>query len=98
MMHFYGALILFVTVSAACGLKCYKCEGKTCTANLTCPDDKDHCFTKEVNDVITKGCARNVSCVEPVKCCSTDLCNSATPTGSSVLLLLASSAIITLFL
>ncbi|KAK9522971.1 hypothetical protein VZT92_019404 [Zoarces viviparus] len=97
-MHFYGALILLVTVSAACGLECYSCEGKTCSEKLTCPVVLDRCATIDVNGVITKGCMTSASCVDPIKCCTKDLCNSATPTGSSILLLLASSAIITLFL
>ncbi|KAK9522961.1 hypothetical protein VZT92_019396 [Zoarces viviparus] len=98
MMHFYGALILLVTVSAACGLECYSCEGKTCSEKLTCPVGIDRCSTIDVNGAIVKSCSSSVECVDTMKCCNTDLCNSATPTGSSILLLLASSAIITLFL
>ncbi|XP_056273989.1 lymphocyte antigen 6D [Pseudoliparis swirei] len=97
-MHLYGALILFVTVSAACGLSCYVCAGKTCTLKRTCPTGYDRCSTFTVKDVVTKTCMNSKTCVKPMKCCSTDLCNSAIPTGSSVLLLLASSAIITVFL
>ncbi|KAK9522968.1 hypothetical protein VZT92_019402 [Zoarces viviparus] len=98
MMHFYGALILLVTVSAACGLECYSCAGKTCSEKLTCPAVLDRCSTIDVNGAIVKSCSSSVECVDTMKCCNTDLCNSATPTGSSILLLLASSAIITLFL
>nr|XP_040025041.1 lymphocyte antigen 6G-like [Gasterosteus aculeatus aculeatus] len=99
-MHFYGALILFVTVSAACGLTCYSCEGKGCTNTTTCPSGLDHCNIKEVNGVVTKSCMNSALCVAPIPtpCCSTDLCNGATPAASSILLLMASSAIVTLFL
>ncbi|XP_056275968.1 lymphocyte antigen 6G-like [Pseudoliparis swirei] len=98
MMHLYGALILFVTVSAACGLSCYNCIGKGCTDKITCPSGFDRCATVTVKDFVTKSCMISNLCVDLIKCCSTDLCNSAIPTGSSVLLLLASSAIITVFL
>lgn len=49
-------------------------------------------------DMVTKGCQTSIACVGAVKCCEGNLCNSAKPTGSSVILLFASSAIITLFL
>ena len=48
--------------------------------------------------VITKGCQISNLCVSPMSCCEGDLCNNAIPTGPSVILLLVSSAIITLFL
>ncbi|XP_037633076.1 lymphocyte antigen 6G-like [Sebastes umbrosus] len=101
-MQFYGALILLMTLSAACALKCYSCKGETCTGNVTCPINSvsplDRCASFEDDGVITKSCMNSNACVDHIKCCSTDLCNSAVPTGSSVLLLLVSSAIITVFL
>ncbi|XP_054466564.1 lymphocyte antigen 6C2-like [Anoplopoma fimbria] len=98
MMHFYGALILLVTVSAACGLRCYSCVGEHCTDTMTCPTNFDRCASVNVNGLFTKSCMSSIVCIDPIKCCSTDLCNSAIPTGPSVLLLLVSSAIISLFL
>ncbi|XP_078107209.1 lymphocyte antigen 6C2-like [Sander vitreus] len=97
-MQFYGALILFMTLSAACGLTCYQCQGKTCTDKVTCHPGLDRCSSIDLNGVITKSCMATIGCISPIKCCEGDLCNSAVPTGSSVLLLLVSSAIITLFL
>ncbi|XP_037633072.1 lymphocyte antigen 6C2-like [Sebastes umbrosus] len=101
-MQFYGALILLMTLSAACALKCYQCTGATCTEKVTCLTvtlaPLDRCASSEDDGVITKSCMSSNLCVGPIKCCSTDLCNSAVPTGSSVLLLLVSSAIITVFL
>nr|XP_040052151.1 lymphocyte antigen 6G-like [Gasterosteus aculeatus aculeatus]XP_040052152.1 lymphocyte antigen 6G-like [Gasterosteus aculeatus aculeatus] len=97
-MHFYGALILFVTVSAACGLTCYQCLGKGCTNEVTCFPDGDRCTSIDVNGLVTKSCMNSGACVPPITCCSTDLCNGATPAASSILLLMASSAIVTLFL
>nr|XP_040052147.1 ly-6/neurotoxin-like protein 1 isoform X2 [Gasterosteus aculeatus aculeatus] len=97
-MHFYGALILFVTVSAACGLTCHSCDGKGCTNNVTCPSNMDRCSSIEVNGLVAKSCMSSALCVAPITCCSTDLCNGATPAASSILLLMASSAIVTLFL
>ncbi|XP_054482746.1 three-finger toxin MALT0070C-like [Anoplopoma fimbria] len=97
MMHFYGALILLVTVSAACGLRCYTCVGEHCTDTMTCPTNFDRCASVNMNGLFTKSCMSSIYVLAPLKCCSTDLCNSAIPTGPSVLLLLVSSAIISLF-
>lgn len=49
-------------------------------------------------DVVTKGCQTSIACGDAVDCCEGDLCNNAVPTGPSVILLLVSSAIITVFL
>ncbi|XP_042278181.1 lymphocyte antigen 6G-like [Thunnus albacares] len=100
-MQLYGALILFLTLSTACGLRCYTCittDPKSCTEVLTCPDSFNRCFSLNFNGVITKGCQISNLCVSPMSCCEGDLCNNAIPTGPSVILLLVSSAIITLFL
>nr|XP_020515297.1 CD59 glycoprotein-like [Labrus bergylta] len=103
-MKLYGALILFVTLSTACGLRCYTCiaaDPRSCTDTRSCGPGLDRCstFKKDGTDVTTKGCINSLSCaVGVMSCCEGDLCNSAVPTGSSVLLLLVSSALITLFL
>lgn len=47
---------------------------------------------------ITKSCQISDACISPIKCCKGDLCNSAISTGSSVLLLLVSSAVTSVFL
>uniref|UniRef100_A0A3B4WVR8 UPAR/Ly6 domain-containing protein n=1 Tax=Seriola lalandi dorsalis TaxID=1841481 RepID=A0A3B4WVR8_SERLL len=49
-------------------------------------------------NMVTKGCQTSLACVGAVACCEGDLCNSAVPTGPSVILLLVASVIITLFL
>ncbi|XP_035515115.1 uncharacterized protein LOC118326255 isoform X2 [Morone saxatilis] len=98
-MQFYGVLVLLVTLSTACGLKCYigggadnkLYEPKTCY-------NGERCTTVVSNGATVKDCMLSSSCHGPIKCCEEDLCNSAIPTGSSVFLLLVSSAIITLFL
>ncbi|XP_059194214.1 lymphocyte antigen 6D-like [Centropristis striata] len=98
-MQFYGALVLLITLSAACGLKCYSCTGKGCTNSVDCPPLFDRCSSIEVNGVVTKSCMSSIACGDtPLSCCQTDLCNSAISTGSSVLLMMVSSALITLFL
>nr|XP_020503109.1 lymphocyte antigen 6G-like [Labrus bergylta] len=101
-MKLYGALILFVTLSTACGLRCYTCiaaDPRSCTDTKSCAVIFDRCFSLPIGtDVITKGCQNSLVCVGSMSCCEGDLCNSAVPTGSSVLLLLVSSALITLFL
>lgn len=55
-------------------------------------------FISHLAGLKTKSCMTSEACVEPIKCCFYDLCNSAMPAGSSPLLLLLSSAIITVFL
>ena len=49
-------------------------------------------------NMVTKGCQTSIACVGAVACCEGNLCNGAIPTGPRVILLLVSSAIITLFL
>uniref|UniRef100_A0A3Q0REF7 UPAR/Ly6 domain-containing protein n=1 Tax=Amphilophus citrinellus TaxID=61819 RepID=A0A3Q0REF7_AMPCI len=93
-MQLYGALILCVTLSAACALKCYTCtaaDPKSCTDTTTCPVIFNRCF-----DLVTKGCQTSVLCVGAVSCCEGDLCNGTIPTGPSAILLLVSSAILKL--
>ncbi|XP_044231576.1 lymphocyte antigen 6G-like isoform X2 [Thunnus albacares] len=100
-MQLYGALILFLTLSTAHGLKCYTCEKaepKSCTKDVVCDDKSHRCFSKNETGLITMGCHNSDACASPMSCCEGDLCNNAIPTGPSVILLLVSSAIITLFL
>uniref|UniRef100_A0A8C4IH79 UPAR/Ly6 domain-containing protein n=2 Tax=Dicentrarchus labrax TaxID=13489 RepID=A0A8C4IH79_DICLA len=97
-MQFYGVLVMMVTLSTACGLKCYICSSESECKEQTCPSGFDSCSTTMVNGVTVKSCGLLSSCPSPMKCCKGDLCNSAIPTGSSVFLLMVSSAIITLFL
>ncbi|XP_039906440.1 lymphocyte antigen 6G-like [Simochromis diagramma] len=102
MMQLYGALILCVTLSAACGLRCYTCENldpKSCTDTITCGYGRDRCGTLRVNglNVVTKGCLPKALCVGLFTCCEGDLCNSAIPTGPSAIVLLVTSAILKFF-
>ncbi|XP_035999820.1 lymphocyte antigen 6G-like [Fundulus heteroclitus] len=109
-MQLYGALVLFFTFSAACGLKCYLCalaDPKSCTGTATCPASFDRCFSQqpEGTNLVTKGCMPSQLCIASITCCEGDLCNSgvptadgAVPTGPGVILLLISSALITLFI
>ncbi|XP_062274414.1 lymphocyte antigen 6G-like [Scomber scombrus] len=100
-MQLYGALILFLTLSTASGLKCYTCvttEPKSCNNTMTCPAGLDRCSSVNVKGLTTKTCLHSIACIGPITCCDKDLCNSAIPTGPSGILLLVSSAIITLFL
>ncbi|XP_042345009.1 secreted Ly-6/uPAR domain-containing protein 2-like [Plectropomus leopardus] len=112
-MQLFGPLILFMTLSAVCGLRCHHCtSGESCTEQLTCPPIFERCTSFVLHGVVTKGCMLSNLCIDPIKCCATDLCNSDEPaidipkptgssnipTGSSVLLLLVSSSIVTLFL
>uniref|UniRef100_A0A3Q4HLT5 Lymphocyte antigen 6G-like n=1 Tax=Neolamprologus brichardi TaxID=32507 RepID=A0A3Q4HLT5_NEOBR len=94
-MQLYAALILSVTLSAACGLRCYTCESsdpKSCTNTTACDSGFDRCYSLRVN--VTKGCLPSALCVWPMSCCEAELCNSAIPTGPSAIVLLVSSAIL----
>ncbi|XP_035513634.1 prostate stem cell antigen-like [Morone saxatilis] len=100
-MKLYGALILFMTLSTACGLRCYTCtaaDPKSCTDTKSCSVIFNRCFSLRVDgySMVTKGCQTSLACVGAIKCCEGNLCNSAMPIGPSVVLLLISSAIITL--
>ncbi|KAL7391202.1 hypothetical protein ABVT39_005962 [Epinephelus coioides] len=75
-MQWFGALILFVTLSAAFGLRCHSCSGKSCTGPIDCPPNFDRCATAEVNGEVVKSCMLKSICVGPIKCCEGDLCNS----------------------
>ncbi|XP_049435269.1 lymphocyte antigen 6D-like [Epinephelus fuscoguttatus] len=80
MMQWFGALILFVTLSAAFGLRCHSCSGKSCTGPIDCPPNFDRCATAEVNGQVVKSCMTKSNCVNPIKCCEGDLCNGS-PAG-----------------
>ncbi|KAI3372705.1 hypothetical protein L3Q82_023168, partial [Scortum barcoo] len=86
----------------ALGLRCYSCENsqtRSCPDPVTCSASEDRCATVKLNNLYNKGCLSNALCgVQGADCCKGDLCNGAIPTGSSVLLLLVSSAIMTVFL
>uniref|UniRef100_A0A8C9ZCB5 UPAR/Ly6 domain-containing protein n=1 Tax=Sander lucioperca TaxID=283035 RepID=A0A8C9ZCB5_SANLU len=80
----------------ACGLRCYTCtatDPKSCTDTKSCPVIFNRCYT-----MVTKGCQTSLACVGAIACCEGNLCNSVMPTGPCAILLLVSSAIITLFL
>ncbi|KAM9857797.1 prostate stem cell antigen-like [Aulostomus maculatus] len=101
-MQLRGALVLFATLSTACALKCYSCsvsESKPCTKIESCSVLFNHCYSLKVFGVglVSKGCQNSVACVKPFSCCEGDLCNNALATGPSIVLLLLSSALITLF-
>ncbi|XP_024131722.1 prostate stem cell antigen [Oryzias melastigma] len=90
-------LILFLTLSAACGLRCYSCtavKSKSCTDTEACPALLNRCYSLKVDgvDIVTKGCQTSLMCVDPISCCEGDLCNSSARPGSSFLLMMLTSA------
>uniref|UniRef100_A0A3Q2ZYG6 UPAR/Ly6 domain-containing protein n=1 Tax=Kryptolebias marmoratus TaxID=37003 RepID=A0A3Q2ZYG6_KRYMA len=102
-MKLYGALILLMTLSAVCGLRCYICtevDAKPCWDIVSCPYNTDRCSSLPVHgrNEVTKGCHHHSLCISPVSCCEGDLCNSGVPTGPSAFLLLLSSALFTIFI
>nr|XP_046243835.1 lymphocyte antigen 6G-like [Scatophagus argus] len=101
-MQLCTALILFMTLSTACGLRCYTCtaaDPESCTDSNSCPVIFNRCFTLRIDgyDMVTKGCQTSIACHGAMACCEGNLCNRAIPTSCSVLLLLVSSAIITFY-
>ncbi|KAM9743120.1 uncharacterized protein ACNS7B_010733 [Menidia menidia] len=99
-MQPYGVLILFLTLSAASGLRCFKCalaQSKSCTDTEACSILSDRCYSVDLG-VVTKGCTNSNACLETMNCCEGDLCNSSLQISPSLILLLLSSAILTLFL
>ncbi|MEQ2293977.1 hypothetical protein AMECASPLE_039124 [Ameca splendens] len=102
MMQLYGALVLFLTFSAACGLRCYSCtaaDPKSCTHTEACSAVFNRCYSVKIEGIaVNKGCLASQACIPPITCCESDLCNSAVPTGPGVIVLLLSSALITLFI
>ncbi|XP_077943267.1 lymphocyte antigen 6G-like [Gasterosteus aculeatus] len=103
-MQLYGALILCMTLHAARGLRCYTCtaaDPKSCTDTKSCAFVFNRCFSLRVDgyNMVTKGCQTSLACTGFMDCCEGNLCNSATPTGPGVLLLLlVSSSVFTLSL
>ncbi|XP_027889750.1 lymphocyte antigen 6G-like [Xiphophorus couchianus] len=100
-MKLYGVLILFLSFSAACGLRCYTCvaaEPNSCTEIITCSAPFNRCSSLKTNGLVSKSCMISVACIPPIKCCEKDLCNGAVPTGPGVTLLLLSSALMMLFI
>ncbi|GLD60168.1 ly6/PLAUR domain-containing protein 3, partial [Lates japonicus] len=65
-MQLYGVLaILFMTLSTACGLRCYTCTAatpKSCTLLYTCPAHLNRCSSLNENGLITKGCQNSGAC------------------------------------
>ncbi|XP_029018513.1 lymphocyte antigen 6G-like [Betta splendens] len=101
-MQLCGVLtVLVMSLCTAHGLRCYSCvttDPKSCTNIITCPAGLDRCSSVSALGVLTKTCISSNLCVSPISCCQGDLCNGAIPTGPSAVLLLVSSAIITLFI
>ncbi|XP_015226050.1 PREDICTED: lymphocyte antigen 6G-like [Cyprinodon variegatus] len=101
-MQLYGTLVLFLTFSVACGLRCYSCtatEPESCTDTKACTVIFNRCYSFKVEGVnmVTKGCMASATCTDPMKCCEGDLCNGAIPTGPGLILLLLSSALMMFF-
>ncbi|XP_056888150.1 three-finger toxin MALT0070C-like [Takifugu flavidus] len=97
-MKLYAVLVLVAVLSVASGIKCYVCSTRNDCQKVDCPAGSDRCASTMVNGVPIKNCFASSGCRDPIKCCEGDLCNGAIPTGSSILLLLLSSAIMTVFL
>ncbi|MEQ2202409.1 hypothetical protein XENOCAPTIV_029080, partial [Xenoophorus captivus] len=84
-----------------CGLTCYSCtaaDPKYCTDTEACSAIFNRCYSIKIGIVVNKGCLASQACIPPMTCCEGNLCNGAVPTGPGVIVLLLSSALITLFI
>ncbi|CAK6950702.1 lymphocyte antigen 6S-like [Scomber scombrus] len=100
---FFTAYGLHSFQIGACGLRCYTCtaaDPKSCTDTKSCSVIFNRCFSLRVDgyDMVTKGCQTSMACGGAMACCEGNLCNSATSSVPSVILLLVSSAIMAHFL
>uniref|UniRef100_A0A3Q3ENI1 UPAR/Ly6 domain-containing protein n=1 Tax=Kryptolebias marmoratus TaxID=37003 RepID=A0A3Q3ENI1_KRYMA len=75
----------------------YTQDPEKCTAIISCSAHYNRCFSLKSSGVTLKGCINSADCFDSISCCKKDLCNSGVPTGPSVLLLLLSSAVLTIF-
>ncbi|XP_036420347.1 weak toxin CM-3-like [Colossoma macropomum] len=82
-------------LQASAALKCYECKKPPCgSENVTCPTPQESCFSQTEESggqkTITKGCTTQAKCEEnkSMKCCATDLCNSAEGVKLSLLITL----------
>uniref|UniRef100_A0A3Q2DPX6 UPAR/Ly6 domain-containing protein n=1 Tax=Cyprinodon variegatus TaxID=28743 RepID=A0A3Q2DPX6_CYPVA len=97
-MQLYGTLVLILTFSTACGLRCYSCVAvESCTDIQTCPEALNRCSSVKIQGLVTKSCMTSVGCIGAMNCCEGDLCNGAIRTGPGLILLLLSSALMMLF-
>ncbi|KAL6483667.1 hypothetical protein MHYP_G00085390 [Metynnis hypsauchen] len=85
-------------LQGSAALRCYQCGGSTCDPQvMTCTPPADTCqsTTTEVSGQksIVKGCVPKATCdagksTGLMKCCGTDLCNSAEGVKLSLLIML----------
>ncbi|KAK7888732.1 hypothetical protein WMY93_024292 [Mugilogobius chulae] len=78
-----SVLALLAALSSASGYKCYQCtalDSQPCTKTVDCGTvngTTSRCFKSIVLGLVTQGCWPSETCVSPISCCSSDLCNSA---------------------
>uniref|UniRef100_A0A3P8WNU7 UPAR/Ly6 domain-containing protein n=1 Tax=Cynoglossus semilaevis TaxID=244447 RepID=A0A3P8WNU7_CYNSE len=102
-MQLCGVLVLFITMTTVCGLRCYTCtatDPRSCIDAKSCAVIFNRCFSIRVEgyDLVTKGCQTSALCVAPIDCCEGDLCNNTVLTGPSFIVLLVSLAVVTQFI
>ncbi|KAL7864079.1 hypothetical protein AOLI_G00154990 [Acnodon oligacanthus] len=92
-------------LQGSAALRCYECPGPTCDPKpVTCTPPADTCqsTTIEVSGLkgTVKGCVPKAVCDATVlmKCCDTDLCNSAEGVKLSLLIMLVPLISSTLFI
>ncbi|XP_024132052.1 CD59 glycoprotein-like [Oryzias melastigma] len=74
-------LILSLTLSAVCGLRCYSCKnasGAACPEIKECHPLANRCYSMKLGALVSKGCQNWLSCGFAWNCCKGDLCNGST--------------------
>jgi len=98
-------LSLVIIINGALALKCYSCEGASCTASVECPADRNLCMIQNINGGVTKQCANQAICDDTPSvsgsisqsCCSSNYCNGSTGAKSSLLLIGLSASLAYIF-
>uniref|UniRef100_A0A8C1PYD7 UPAR/Ly6 domain-containing protein n=1 Tax=Cyprinus carpio TaxID=7962 RepID=A0A8C1PYD7_CYPCA len=84
------------------GMKCYYCDGQSCSNTVSCSGIEDRCLTATESSggqsVVVKGCVSKSLCdtttavrdVRSVSCCEGNLCNGAQSVTQSFLFLCCS--------
>jgi len=98
-------LSLVIIINGALALRCYVCEGASCTESAECPADSDRCMIQGVDDYVIKHCGISAVCeamsyktgLKSHFCCSSNYCNGSTGAKSSLLLIGLSASLAYIF-
>uniref|UniRef100_A0A672KJX4 Uncharacterized protein n=1 Tax=Sinocyclocheilus grahami TaxID=75366 RepID=A0A672KJX4_SINGR len=91
---FYWELIEWIINidSNSNGMKCYSCDGKSCSNTVTCSGSEDRCITATGENLLKRRLKSFLFllCLGDISCCEGNLCNSAQSVTQSFLFLCCS--------